>query len=157
ILSAPCSTGEEPYSLAMALLDAPVPRSQFTIDAVDLSVRALDRAKQAIYGKNSFRGKAVAFRDRHFAQTGDVFKLHDAIHECVSFYQGNLLEEKFLVNHKPYDFIFCRNLLIYFDRATQKLALRKLHQLLSPSGVLFVGPAEVPLVSEQGFAPVGLP
>lgn len=157
ILSAPCSTGEEPYSLAMALIDAAVPRAQFVIDAVDLSVRALERAKQAVYGKNSFRGKALDFRNRHFSQTAETFKLHDAVRDCVKFHQGNLLEDKLLTSHDSYDFIFCRNLLIYFDRATQKVALRKLHQLLSGSGVLFVGPAEMPLVSDHGFAPIGLP
>jgi chemotaxis protein methyltransferase WspC len=157
ILSLPCATGEEPYSLTMALLDAGVSPTRFMTDAADLSPRALERAQRAVYGKNSFRGPALEFRDRHFAPAGDAFQLHDRIRERVTFQRGNLLDEQFLARSAPYDFIFCRNLLIYFDRATQARALQKLHRLLTPRGVLFVGPAEMPLVSDYGFAPAGFP
>src|SRR5437016_6196544 len=61
ILSVPCSSGEEPYSIAMALLDAGIPSNRFHIDAVDLSTQALARARAGVYGKNSFRGKDLAF------------------------------------------------------------------------------------------------
>ena len=71
ILTVPCSTGEEPYSVAMALLDAGLPPERFTVDAVDISPRALARARRAVYGQNSFRGQALDFRDRYFvAGTG---------------------------------------------------------------------------------------
>src|SRR6516164_5047864 len=65
ILSVPCSSGEEPYSLAMALVDAGAPPQRFAIDAVDISTRALAHAAKGVYGKNSFRGKNLAFRNRH--------------------------------------------------------------------------------------------
>lgn len=157
VLSLPCSTGEEPYSLAMALLDAGVPRERFVLDAVDLSTRALARAKLGLYGKNSFRGQALGFRDGHFARVGDCHALNENVKTCVAFHRGNLLEADFCARLRPYHFIFCRNLLIYFDRATQGRALQQLHRLLAPHGVLFVGPAEMPLVTEHGFAPAGLP
>ena len=157
ILSVPCSTGEEPYSLAMALVDAGVPRNQFTIEAIDLSARALERAKRGLYGKNSFRGKALEFRARHFFETEAGFSLRKEICECVQFDRGNLLDANFFEGRAGYDFVFCRNLLIYFDRATQARALKQLHAILGPSGVLFVGPAEMPLISGQGFASANLP
>ena len=157
ILSVPCSTGEEPYSLAMALLDASVPRPRFHIDAVDLSARALERAQQAEYGKNSFRGQSLQFRDRYFSPIAAGWKLHRQVQDCVQFHRGNLLEPDFFADRAPFDFIFCRNLLIYFDRVTQTRALRKLDRLLAPDGVLFVGPAELPLVSDRGFVSAGLP
>lgn len=157
ILSVPCSTGEEPYSLAMALLDGGLPDARFTIDAVDISSNALARAQRAVYGKNSFRGKDLAFRDRHFEHTKDGYALSPLVHRGVSFRRDNLLGDGFLAGGAPYDFIFCRNLMIYFDRATQMLTLGKLHRLLTPNGVLFVGPAELPLVSEGGFASANLP
>ena len=157
ILSLPCSTGEEPFSLAMALLDADVPRSRFAIDAVDLSARTLARAQLGVYGKNSFRGRALAFRDRHFAPAGEGWQLDGYVRDCAQFHRGNLLAEDFFADRAPYDVIFCRNLLIYFDRATQARALRKLDALLAPQGVLFVGPAEMPLVAERGFVSAGLP
>jgi chemotaxis protein methyltransferase WspC len=66
LLSLPCSTGEEPYTMAMALIDAGVPCDRFMIDAVDISGEALARARRGVYGGNSFRGQNLSFRDRHF-------------------------------------------------------------------------------------------
>lgn len=157
VLSVPCSTGEEPYSLAMALRDAGVARDRYRIEAVDISARALERAQRGQYGKNSFRGKTLEFRDRYFTAHADGFLLRQELRQDVDFSRGNLLEENFFANREPYDFVFCRNLLIYFDRATQRRALQRLNRLLTPSGVLFVGPAELPLVTDNGFTPIGLP
>jgi chemotaxis protein methyltransferase WspC len=69
----------------------------------------------------------------------------------VKFFEGNLLSSNFAAGQPSYDFIFCRNLLIYFDRPTQQKALEKLEGLLAPGGILFVGPAEQPLALEHGF------
>jgi chemotaxis protein methyltransferase WspC len=157
ILSVPCSSGEEPYSLAMALLDAGVATERFQIEAVDISTNALHRAARGHYGKNSFRGPDLEFRDRHFVAVKDGYALHHEVRRHVTFARDNILDDGFLAEAAPYDFIFCRNLLIYFDRATQVLALAKLHRLLAAEGVLFVGPAEVPLVSEGGFTSANLP
>jgi chemotaxis protein methyltransferase WspC len=157
ILSVPCSSGEEPYSLAMCLLDAGVEQERFQIDAVDISQNALLRAARGIYGKNSFRGQDLAFRDRHFTEVKDGFALSAIVRQQVNFQRDNVLDDGFMVASPPYDFIFCRNLLIYFDRATQDLTLAKLHRLLAADGMLFVGPAELPLVAESGFASANLP
>lgn len=163
ILSLPCSTGEEPYSLVMALLDAGIPQTRFVLDAVDLSPRALSRARLGLYGKNSFRnhhgqhGKSLEYRQRYFTETADGYQIADTVKNCVRFHRANLLADDFFAQRAPYDFVFCRNLLIYFDRATQAQALRRLHRQLAPTGVLFVGPAEMPLVTEHGFTPAGLP
>ena len=157
ILSLPCSSGEEPYSIAMSLIDAGVPAGRFAIDAVDLSQRALAKAVGGVYGKNSFRGKDLAFRDRHFKPEGDNFVIAPKIRECVTFQQTNLLSDTFNLGLARYDFIFCRNLLIYFDRETQRQAFRKLNALLAPGGMLFVGPAEVPLAMENGFTAINAP
>jgi len=156
-LSVPCASGEEPYSLAMALVDAGVSNTRFAIDAVDISTNALARAEKAVYGKNSFRGRDHAFRDRHFHHAKDGYELNPSVRATVKFHRDNILDAGFLGGSAPYDFIFCRNLLIYFDRATQVLVLEKLNRLLAKDGVLFVGPAEMPLVSEGGFASANLP
>ena len=157
LLSLPCSSGEEPYSLAMALLDADIPPERFTIDAVDISARALARAQRAVYGKNSFRGKSLGFRDRHFQVTNDGHALHPHARNCVQFHRANIFEDNFLAGRAMYDFIFCRNLLIYFNRATQAKALETLHRLLAPQGVLFVGAAEFPLAIGNGFISANVP
>ena len=157
ILSVPCSSGEEPYSLAMTLLDAKLAPGQFLIDAVDISTHALQRAHKAIYGKNSFRAKCLKFRDHYFTPVREGFALNATVKRCVSFHRENILDQGFLAGRAPYDFVFCRNLLIYFDRATQTRTLEKLNNLLAPGGVLFVGAAELPLVTESGFVSANMP
>jgi chemotaxis protein methyltransferase WspC len=157
MLSLPCASGEEPYSLVMALLDAGVAPGKFQIEAVDISARALARAERGVYGKNSFRSKDLAFRDRYFRTAKEGFVLDPAVRSCVRFCRGNLFSDDFLSGHANYDFIFCRNLLIYFDRAMQRRAIEKIERLLAPSGVLFVGPVEQPLVLNHGFASANIP
>ena len=157
LLSLPCSTGEEPYSMAMALCDAGLPPGSFTIDAVDISTRALAYARRAVYGKNSFRGDDLAFRDRHFDETTHGRSLRDSIRQSVRFQHGNVQAVDFLSGTEAYDAIFCRNLLIYFDRSTQQRAITVLDRLLSPTGVLFVGPAETGLFLERNFVPLKVP
>ena len=152
ILSAPCSTGEEPYSIAMSLRDGGVDAARVTIDAVDVSSRALAQARKGCYGKNSFRTDDLSFRDRYFESTGDRFCVKDEIKSVVHFVRGNLLD---LPAHKQYDAIFCRNVLIYFDAATQQAVLSMLERLLADDGRLFVGPAETYLVSRGKFVSAG--
>jgi len=151
VLTIPCSSGEEPFSLAIALRDGGVAAGRVRIDAMDISSRALARARSGVYLKNSFRGKDLAYRDRYFHSTKGGFVLQPEIRNSVNFIEGNLLNSDFVAGQQNYDFIFCRNLLIYFDRPTQQKALEKLDALLAPSGILFVGPAEQPLALEYGF------
>jgi chemotaxis protein methyltransferase WspC len=157
LLSVPCSSGEEPYSMAMALLDAGLPAARFEISAVDISARALAFAQRAVFGRNSFRGADLAFRTRHFRAVPAGYALNPAVRNQVRFWRGNFLHENCLVETGAYDFIFCRNLLIYFDRPTQNKTLAKLQNLLTPEGVLFTGSAELPMAIENGYSPVNLP
>jgi chemotaxis protein methyltransferase WspC len=151
ILSVPCCTGEEPYSIAMALLEAGLPGQFITIDAVDVSRVAIVRARRGVYGSNSFRGDDFAFRDRYMESTGERYRMRDDIRRLVKFHQDNLFSDSFRNNGALYDTIFCRNLLIYFDREKQELALEKIKRLLKANGHLFVGPAEAVLASRSGF------
>jgi len=157
MLSLPCSTGEEPFSIAMALLDGGLPPSRFQIDAIDISMRAIAWAEQGTYGKNSFRTKDLGFRDRHFEPVERGYRLSDGVRRQVRFRHGNLLSERRLHGAHGYDAIFCRNVLIYFDRATQCRAIEVLGRLLTPSGLLFVGPSETGLLLDHGFVSAGIP
>ncbi|MDB5839474.1 MAG: cheR2 [Herminiimonas sp.] len=156
-LSLPCSTGEEPYSIAMALFDAGLPAARFHIDAVDICTRSLAIAGRAVYGRNSFRGKSLDFRARHFSQTEDGYVLSETVRRQVRFQSGNMFDADFLTGFGAYDFIFCRNLLIYFDRPMQERAVAVLNRLLSQSGLLFAGPAEAGLMVRQDMVSAGLP
>ena len=151
ILSVPCCSGEEPYSIAMALLEAGLPGNYFAIDAVDVSRPTVVRARRGVYGANSFRGEDLGFRDRYMERADERYRIREDIRRVVTFFHDNMFASSFLSGAEPYDVIFCRNLLIYFDREKQELALEKLKRLLRPKGYLFVGPAEAVLASRSGF------
>ena len=142
LLSLPCSTGEEPYSMAMALLDSGVPMNRFRVDAIDISTRVLAHGRQGVYRNSSFRGDNLEFRDRHFSAAAGGHQVVDAVRQHVHFQQGNLLSAAFAPGVETYDVIFCRNMLIYFDRSTQARAVAILARLLTPRGFFFVGASE---------------
>jgi chemotaxis protein methyltransferase WspC len=145
ILSLPCSTGEEPYSIAMALFDAGLRGPQFSVEAVDISPLSIQRARQGVYGKNSFRGDQLGFRERFFSAV-----------EEVRFQSGNLLDPALPVAQSAYDFVFCRNLLIYFDVDTQRQGFDALKRMTREDGVLFIGPAEGSLLGRMGMVSIGI-
>jgi chemotaxis protein methyltransferase WspC len=157
LLSLPCSTGEEPFSMAMALLDGGLPPSRFHIDAIDISTRAIARAELSVYGRNSFRVKDLSFRDRYFEPAERSYRLSDGVRRQVHFRHGNLLSAGWLHGAHGYDVIFCRNVLIYFDRVTQSRAIEVLGRLLTAPGLLFVGPSETGLLLDHGFVSAGIP
>jgi chemotaxis protein methyltransferase WspC len=156
ILSLPCSTGEEPYSIAMALFDAGIFPQQFQVDAIDISPLSIERATRAIYGKNSFRGEQITFRDRYFSAEVDGFLLNERVCNQVNFQAGNLLDPTLLATRPAYDFVFCRNLLIYFDLATQQRVFEVLKCMTREEGVLFIGPAEGSLLARLGMRSIGI-
>ncbi|MEK6297069.1 MAG: protein-glutamate O-methyltransferase CheR, partial [Paraburkholderia tropica] len=156
VLSVPCSTGEEPYSAAMALLDAGLSHAQFGIDALDISAASIEAAARAVYGRNAFRGDALSFRERYFHAGPDGWRLADTVRRAVHFERANLFE--WLAAHPVrYDFIFCRNVLIYFDRAAQDRAIGLLRGRLADGGMIFVGPAETGLMMRHEFQSAYIP
>ena len=157
ILSLPCATGEEPLSMAMALFDAGMAAERFRIDAVDISERVLGYAREGIYGQGSFRGADQSFRQRYFEPAGRKYRIRAAVREQVNFQQGNLLGPAFLPGVEIYDVIFCRNVLIYFDRDTQDKVVAVLSRLLKASGMLFVGASETGIFLNREFVPVSTP
>lgn len=145
ILSLPCSTGEEPYSIAMALLQVGVAPPSFYIDAVDVSERVLERARKGLYGDNSFRSADLSFRDIFFTKTEDGFVLQKTVRDKVRFLQGNIIQPGFMRSLGRYDVVFCRNVLIYFNEEAQHQSIEALHQALLAGGILFTGHAEAGL------------
>lgn len=156
LLSLPCSTGEEPYSLAMALLDAGIAPGTFLIDGMDISPSSVTKAGQAVYGRNAFRGSELGFRERYFDALDEGHRLHGRVQQQVSLQVGNVLDPALASRDGLYDFVFCRNLLIYFDVPTQQRVFEVLKRLLHPQGVLFIGPAEGSLLARLGMRPLGI-
>jgi len=157
LLSAPCATGEEPFSMVMALLDAGVPSERFIVEAVDISLTALERTRRGVYGRNSFRGTELEFRDRYFRPVEEGWQLDEAVRRQVQFRQANLLASAFADGAGVKDVIFCRNMLIYFDEPAQRRLMAALDSLLSPGGLLFVGHAEAFVFHNSGFVAAQMP
>ena len=156
ILSLPCSTGEEPYSIAMALLDAGIKPHQFKVDGMDVSPLSVEKARRALYGKNSFRGQDLDYRDRHFSAEQDGHRVNETVREQVRLQVGNVLDPTLLATEPAFDFVFCRNLLIYFDQPTQQQVFEVLKRLTHVDGVLFIGPAEGSLLGRLGMRSIGI-
>ncbi len=157
ILSLPCSTGEEPYSIAMVLMEKGPSIGRFSIDALDVSQRAICKAKRAIYGQHSFREEYYGLRDKYFQRTRAGYVLAPEVKEKVKFSRANIITDKFDSSQQSYDVIFCRNLLIYFDRQTQACVMKKLHRMLKPRGILCVGHAEAAQVIKNYFVSLDIP
>lgn len=156
VLSVPCSTGEEPLSIAMTLLDSGLAPTQFRIDAVDISKRALLKAKRAIYSNRSFRGGDVQAKQRYFQEVADGYEVRPFVRDTVKFIHGNLLKPGFLSEGK-YQIIFCRNLLIYLDRAARNQVIQALDRALAPSGLFFVGAAETAQITAKHYTSIRHP
>ncbi len=146
LLSVPCSSGEEPYSIAMTLLDSGLSQEEFQLDAVDLSRKTLQKAREGVYGRESFRGaQDFSFRDRFFVRHGMLYQIHQKVKDAVHFTQGNVLELEDWSTARPYDVIFCRNVLIYLGQAAKTKVVQTLDRLLADRGIMFVGHAERPV------------
>ncbi|WP_313594862.1 CheR family methyltransferase, partial [Pseudomonas oryzihabitans] len=156
LLSLPCSTGEEPYTLAMALFDTGLPAQAFQVTAVDINEPSLERARRGLYGRNSFRARDLGFRDRYFEAEGDRQRLAERVRNQVRFRQGNILQLGSLRDGAPFDVVLCRNLLIYFDDQTQGRALSHLAALMHDDGLLCVGSSEMVSAMRHGFASLGV-
>jgi len=157
ILSVPTSHGEEPYSAAMAMLDAGFQAGDFEIEGVDISHQALLKAKRGIFSKGSFRGQNLDFKKRYFREANQGFILDPSVCDLVKFKQGNLLDIAQMEKMGSYDIIFCRNVLIYFNEQDRKRTAQLLHNMLRRDGLLFVGHAETGLIWKGLFDAVTHP
>ncbi|HFQ80518.1 MAG TPA: hypothetical protein ENK33_03995 [Desulfobacterales bacterium] len=157
ILSVPCASGEEPYSIAIALLEAGVNGLLFKIDAIDISYRALRLARRGIYGRNSFRGRNNFFQRKYFQKTKAGYVIAKHIRHPVNFVRANILDTNLPILNNRYDIIFCRNLLIYLDKDNQKLVVSILDKLLVPEGLIFTGHAEPGAFADSVFIPAPYP
>lgn len=149
IWSAGCSTGEEPYTLAMVLSEFgranPSLGFDYTITATDISTRVLEAASKGIYREDRISPVPEEFRRRYFLRSRDASKgLVRVVPELrgrISFSRVNLMDETYPVE-SPLDVIFCRNVIIYFDKPTQERLFAKFCEYLRPGGFIFIGHSE---------------
>lgn len=144
ILSAGCSSGEEPYSLAIAIRETlgEEAAKKVIIDAGDLDTKILLKAQQAIYSDFSFRGVSQQIRNKYFSSHNRGYKLREEISQSVNFMHLNLLATSLTPQLNSYDVIFFRNVSIYFDLATRERIHKLFYNLMHEDAVLFLGSSE---------------
>jgi chemotaxis protein methyltransferase CheR len=143
ILSAGCSTGEEPYTIAILIRDSGLFDGwDVEVLACDISRRVLGAARAGAYGEHAFRNAEAESLRRWFHLRGGRWVVDDAIRRTVRFFHANLLDERALGTAPRVDALFCRNVMIYFDLATRRRVLRRLHERLRDGGWLLLGHSE---------------
>ena len=143
IWSAACATGEEPLTIAMALNEAGwFERASIEIVASDASSKAIERAEAGVYRGRAFRNLPVHLRDRYFEPEGSAWRVKRDIHARIKYRIANLVEEKEIADLATADFIFCRNVFIYFSENAIRRAVRSFWRFIRSPGYLCVGAAE---------------
>jgi chemotaxis protein methyltransferase CheR len=155
IWSAACSSGEEPYTLAMICQEARdniLKGMQIEIIATDISEKVLSLAREGLYGSYTLRNLTPAQLKQHFkAQDADNFEVKPELKEMVSFQNFNLVDYASYKSLGSFEVIFCRNVLIYFDEAVKVKVIKGFHEQLHPKGFLLVGHSEFIYFFNIGF------
>ncbi|OXS80276.1 CheR family methyltransferase [Domibacillus enclensis] len=138
VWSAACSTGEEPYTIAM-VMSTHMPLSSVSVQATDLDTNVIQKAKLGLYPERSLAEVPDVMKKKYFRQEGSYYKVSDEVKRTVTFKKQNLLSDRF---DSGYDLIVCRNVMIYFTEEAKDELYRKFNAALRPGGVLFVGSTE---------------
>lgn len=138
IWSAACSTGDEPYSLVMAL-SRHLPLSNIKIYATDLDKQVIEKAKVGLYSEKSLASVPEDLKKKYFVKVGPSYKISDEIKARVQFKEHNLLKNDYL---NDYHLIVCRNVLIYFTEEAKDDVFKKFYKSLAKGGILFIGSTE---------------
>lgn len=138
IWSAACSTGDEPYSLVMAF-SKHIPLNQIKIYATDIDKQVIEKAKVGLYAEKSIASVPKDLKSKYFENVGGAYQISDEIKSRVTFKDHNLILNDY---QKGYDFIVCRNVLIYFTEEAKDAVFKKFYEALKPGGVLFIGSTE---------------
>jgi chemotaxis protein methyltransferase CheR len=160
IWSAGCSTGEEPYTLSMLLMEESSARLRdwtTEILATDLNERSLAHAKSALYGSYSTRHLTAHYRQKYFASVGEELQVQPAARTSITFNRLNLSDDARMTVMKGLDVIFCCNVLIYFDLASKRRVIQHFYNDLLPHGYLFLGHSESLYGVSDDFRLVHLP
>jgi chemotaxis protein methyltransferase CheR len=145
IWSAPCASGEEPYSIAIWLLETwpPVDDHEVEIIGSDIDTEMLRRAEAGVYGRRALTRLAPALVEKYFHPVDDDhWRIIDDLRTSVRFSAANLVEPTEVRSHGRFDVIFCRNVLIYFDDASRRIAAENLYEALAPGGFICLGHSE---------------
>jgi len=152
IFSAPCASGEEPYSIAMALLEEGFSETSFVIESMDISPRQLDKARTGRYSAAVPRGCTPEIVNKYFISNGSNLELCERVRNLVRFSQGSLISEFEASSILPFHIVICKNLLIYLSEKARKALLKNLKRILVADGVIFMGHSEISYLCKNGFS-----
>lgn len=144
IWSAGCSSGEEPYTLAMILLESieNIRLWNIQILATDIDTQILEKAQEGVYDERSIRNVSPEMLKRFFLVSVDGFRVRTQVREMVTFVHLNLYDHAALSRIRNVDFLFCRNVLIYFDDASRKAVVADFYDALADGGYIYLGHSE---------------
>lgn len=160
VWSAACSTGEEPFTLAMQIhrtLGLRLADWRIEILGTDISEKALTTASEGRYTGFSFRGVNPLVVKKYFTESGGFYTIDPTIQSMVTFELHNLKDALSARRHGLWDVIFCRNVMIYFDDAMKKQCVQMFHNQLAPDGTLFIGHSENLRSIDVGFTALDVP
>jgi chemotaxis protein methyltransferase CheR len=145
IWSIPCSTGEEPYSIAMWLMEnwSEVDKYNIEIVASDIDTRALKAAAEGVYGARALMRLSRDMVERYFERIDErQVRIDPGLRESTQFTHANLIDGQDMARYRDFDIVFCRNVLIYFDDASRRIAAENLYDCMRPGGYICLGHSE---------------
>jgi len=159
VLSLPCSTGEEPYSIAMTILERWPQINEVDVElvATDIDSNVLEKARRGVFGRRSISRVPMDWQRKYFTKLTTNIEQWELSHDitgAVSFYSVNLIDEHDVSKLGKFDVIFCRNLLIYFDTPSRMKAAKHFYKILNPGGYLLLGHSESMSRISSLFKPV---
>ncbi len=156
IWSAACSTGEEPYTIAIVLQEMRTVLSGFNVEilASDINESVIQSARRGVYGENTLRNVEPHLQKKYFVPEGHCMRVSDTLKNMVRFFNLNLNEPRRLKMMRNIDVVFCKNVMIYFDTVVKKRVVESLYDSLNPGGILFVSPSESLHDCSRSFKPV---
>lgn len=158
VWSSASSTGEEPYTLAMMLMEEGIHLDGFGIEVFgsDISDTVLQAAERAVYDDYSIRNTPETYLKKYFSKTGESYNLDTRVKSFVKMSKANLIDPADIRQFRNMDVVFCRNVLIYFDDASKKKAVNNIYDSLAPKGYLIVGFSESLHSITRLFKPVNI-
>jgi chemotaxis protein methyltransferase CheR len=145
IWSIPCSTGDEPYSIAIWLMENWTQVDSYDIEIVgsDIDTRALEAAADGVYGDRALMRLSKDIIDRYFQPVaGDMHQIDPGLRNSIQFTRTNLIDPTDMARYRDFDIVFCRNVLIYFDDSSRRIAAENLYDCLRPGGYICLGHSE---------------
>jgi len=156
ILVAPCSSGEELYSIMLSILEQQglIEKLNIEIIGIDIDATMIAKAKKGLFGERSVSKLPKHLLQTYFVKSGNFYKIDQTLRSSANFMQLNIFEDNILTKLGTFDIIFSRNMLIYFNEKDKQHSFETFYSLLKPQGVLFLGHADTNNIDKKLFTPL---